>query len=90
MLSYDNRLCDFHDGFHNIFTFCLMFYRLTICLKAGACAADLCHENGFNDFNVRRDKELLMQERPKSYRKTCKHKNKRINRIIKNKMHMKP
>lgn len=44
---------------------------------------DLCHENGFNDFNVRRDKELLMQERPKSYRKTCKHKNKRINRIIK-------
>lgn len=74
---------DSHDGFHNIFTSCLMFYRLTICLKSRGMRGRFCHENGFNDFNVRRDKELLMQERPKSYRKTCKHKNKRINRIIK-------
>lgn len=35
MLSYDNRLCDSHDCFHNIFTSYLMFYRLTPCWKQG-------------------------------------------------------
>ena len=38
VITYD-EFSSFHDGFHNVFTFCL-FCRLTPCLKAGACAAD--------------------------------------------------
>ena len=54
VIIYD-EFSSFHDGFHNIFTFCL-FCRLTPCLKAGACAADsvmtLASANDFmNAFN---------------------------------------
>ena len=41
VIIYD-EFSSFHDGFHNVFTFCL-FCRLTPCLEAGVCAASFGH-----------------------------------------------